>query len=141
MEATVFKEGLARADTLPLVVPVLGAADLPRGARVRLRLGEVDLITLDVSGTVVQRLDTVPEAAVSAEDDTEEETVAGPIAIAVDVTDTSEEEAGAAPAAGAGKVQSITVVAPAPTTSSIRSYIPVVSTGLFSTKTCVWVSS
>jgi exoribonuclease-2 len=99
LEATVFKEGLARADTLPLVLPVLGAADLPRGARVRLKLGEIDLITLDVSGTVVQRLDAVPEAAVSAEDDTEEETVAGPIAIAVDVTDTSEEEAGAAPAA------------------------------------------
>lgn len=98
LEATVFKEGLARADTLPLVLPVLGA-DLPRGARVRVRLGEIDLITLDVSGTVVQRLDSAPEAAVSAEDDTEEETVAGPIAIAVDVTDTPEEEAGAAPAA------------------------------------------
>jgi exoribonuclease II len=98
LEATVFKEGLARADSLPLVLPVLGG-DLPRGARVRVRLGDVDLITLDVSGTVVQRLDSAPEATVSAEDDTEEETVAGPIAIAVDVTDTSEEEAGAAPAA------------------------------------------
>jgi exoribonuclease II len=66
---------------------------------VRVRLGEVDLITLDVSGTVVQRLDSVPEAAVaSAEDDSEEETVAGPIAIAVDVTETPEEE----PAASAG---------------------------------------
>jgi exoribonuclease-2 len=100
LEATVFKEGLARADALPLVLPVLGAADLPRGTRVRLKLGEIDLITLDVSGSVLQRLDTVPEAAaVSAEDDSEEETVAGPIAIAVDVTDTPEEEAGAAPAA------------------------------------------
>jgi exoribonuclease-2 len=100
LEATVFKEGLARADTLPLVLPVVGA-DLPRGARVRVRLGEIDLISLDVSGTVVQRLDaaSVPEA--SEEDDSEEETVAGPIAIAVDVTDTSEVEANAAPA-GAG---------------------------------------
>jgi exoribonuclease II len=77
---------------------VLGAADLPRGARVRLKLGEIDLITLDVSGTVIQRLDTAPEA-VSAEDDTEEETVAGPIAIAVDVTDTSEDNSTVAPAA------------------------------------------
>jgi len=98
LEATVFKEGLARADTLPLVLPVLGAADLPRGTRVRLKLGEIDLITLDVSGTIVQRLDTVAEAAVSAEDDTEEETVAGPIAIAVDVTDTSEDNSTVAPA-------------------------------------------
>lgn len=98
LDATVFKEGLARADTLPLVLPVLGTADLPRGARVRLKLGTIDLITLDVNGTVIQRLDAAPEAAVSAEDDTDEETVAGPIAIAVDVTDTPEEEAGAAPA-------------------------------------------
>jgi len=92
LEATVFKEGLARADTLPLVLPVLGTADLPRGARVRVRLGEIDLITLDVSGTVTERLDAAPGAAVSAEDDTEDETVAGPIAIAVDVTDTPDEE-------------------------------------------------
>jgi exoribonuclease-2 len=99
LEATVFKEGLARADDLPLVLPVLGTADLPRGARVRLRLGDIDLITLDVSGTVIERLDAVPDATVSAEDDTEEETVAGPIAIAVDVTDTPDEEAPAAPAA------------------------------------------
>ena len=98
LEATVFKEGLARADSLPLVLPVLGA-DLPRGTRVRVRLGEIDLITLDVSGTVVQRLEAAAEAAASEEGDTEEETVAGPIAIAVDVTDTSEDEAKAAPAA------------------------------------------
>ena len=104
LEATVFKEGLARADTLPLVLPVLGAADLPRGTRVRLKLGAIDLITLDVNGTVLQRLDSVPEAAAaSAEDDSEDETAAGPIAIAVDVTDTPEDEAAApaaAPAAG-----------------------------------------
>src|SRR5690606_33274364 len=36
LEATVFKDGLARADTLPLVLPVLGTGDLPRGSRVRL---------------------------------------------------------------------------------------------------------
>jgi exoribonuclease-2 len=99
LEATVFKEGLARADHLPLVLPVLGAADLPRGARVRLKLGEIDLITLDVAGTVLERLDAAPEAAASEEDDTEEETVAGPIAIAVDVTETPEDEA-KAPAGG-----------------------------------------
>ncbi len=101
LDATIFKEGLARADTLPLVLPVLGT-DLPRGSRVRVKLGDIDLITLDVSGTVLQRLDAVPEtAAASEEGDSEEETMAGPIAIAVDVTDTPEEEAGAAPAAAA----------------------------------------
>lgn len=96
LEATVFKEGLARADALPLVLPVLGAQDLPRGSRVRVRLGAIDLITLDVNGTVVERLDVTPDAEVSAEDDSEEETVAGPIAIAVEVTDTEESGATAA---------------------------------------------
>ncbi len=36
---------LVRADTLPLVFPVLGAQNLPRGARLRVKLGEVDEIT------------------------------------------------------------------------------------------------
>ncbi|MCG2595340.1 RNB domain-containing ribonuclease [Ramlibacter sp. XY19] len=103
IEATVFKEGLARADTLPLVLPVLGGGELPRGSRVRVKLGAIDLITLDVSGTVVARLDAAPVAPASEEGDSEDETVAGPIAIAMDVTDTSEDETGApvaAPAAG-----------------------------------------
>ncbi|MEO5671345.1 MAG: ribonuclease catalytic domain-containing protein [Ramlibacter sp.] len=85
----VFKEGLARAEDLPLVLPVLGGQDLPRGARVRIRLGEIDPIMLDVKGTVIERLDTVPEA-VPAEDDTEDEPAAGPIAIAVDVDEQPE---------------------------------------------------
>jgi exoribonuclease II len=85
----VFREGMVRADDLPLVLPVMGVADLPRGARVRVNLGAIDLITLDVKGTVAERLDTAPEP-VSAEEDTEEEDVAGPIAIAVDVNETEE---------------------------------------------------
>ncbi len=91
--ATVFKEGLARADDLPLVLPVLGAADLPRGAKVRVRLGQVDEIALDVSGTVIERLDVTPDAGASGEDDSDDEPVAGPIAIAVDVNDTGESAA------------------------------------------------
>ncbi|GKS84803.1 RNB domain-containing ribonuclease [Acidovorax sp. SUPP1855] len=102
IEATVFKEGpggsfLVRADTLPLVLPVLGAQNLPRGARVRVKLGEIDEITLDVNGTVLERLDSpadsaeaTPQGDEAGEDD--EEAVAGPIAIAVDVNET---EAGA----------------------------------------------
>ena len=86
---TVFKEGLVRADDLPLVLPVLGGSELPRGARVRLKLGEIDPITLDVKGTVVQRLDTVAEPA-AVEEEAEDEPVAGPIAIAVDVNDTED---------------------------------------------------
>jgi exoribonuclease-2 len=86
---------LARADDLPLVLPVMGTSDLPRGAKVRVRLGQVDEIALDVSGTVVERLDVTPDAGASAEDDSDDEPVAGPIAIAVDVNDTGESAAAA----------------------------------------------
>lgn len=83
---TLFKEGMVRADDLPLVLPVLGTADLPRGARLRVKLGEIDLITLDVKGTVIERLDLAPEP-MAAEEEAEDEPVAGPIAIAVDVNE------------------------------------------------------
>ena len=90
LEATVLKDNLVRSDALPLVLPVMGAQGLPRGARVRVRLGEMDLITLDIHGTVLERLD-VPlvgggdtPAELESDDDDE---VAGPIAIAVDVSE------------------------------------------------------
>src|SRR5574337_1133064 len=62
LDATVIKDGmhgdfLVRADRLPLVLPVLGAQGLPRGARVRVKLGTIDEITLDVNGTLLARLD------------------------------------------------------------------------------------
>ena len=92
LDCCVFKDNMVRADTLPLVLPVMGAQDLPRGARVRVRLGEMDLITLDIHGTVVERLDTplvdandgAPDADLQDEQDEE---VAGPIVIAVDVNE------------------------------------------------------
>jgi exoribonuclease-2 len=83
---TVFREGLVRADDIPLVLGVMGGNDLPRGARVRVQLGEIDEITLDVHGTVVERLD-VEEVPLVAEEETEDEPAAGPITIAVDVTE------------------------------------------------------
>jgi len=86
---TVFKENMVRADDMPLVLPVLGAKDLPRGAHVRVKLGEIDEITLDVMGTVVERLDTVQETASDeALEEEDDEPVAGPIAIAVDISET-----------------------------------------------------
>jgi exoribonuclease-2 len=83
---TLFKDGMVRADDLPLVLPVLGAAALPRGARLRVKLGEIDLITLDVNGTVIERLDLVAEP-MPVEEEAEDEPAAGPIAIAVDVNE------------------------------------------------------
>ena len=92
LEATVIKDmpngALVRADTLPLVFPVAGQQE--RGARLRVKLGEIDEIALDVSGTVLERLDAPKAGEAAAEeegDDGEEEVVAGPIAIAVDLND------------------------------------------------------
>jgi exoribonuclease-2 len=83
---TLFKEGMVRADDLPLVLPVLGTGALPRGSRLRVKLGQIDLITLDVNGTLLERLDVVAEP-LAAEEESEDEPVAGPIAIAVDVNE------------------------------------------------------
>ncbi|MDB5930777.1 MAG: ribonuclease [Polaromonas sp.] len=92
LTATSFKDQLVRADELPLVLPAVGAQGLPRGARVRVKLGEIDEITLDIWGTVIERLDTADAAAAALQaepgDDGEEEDVAaGPIAIAVDISE------------------------------------------------------
>ncbi|PHM21703.1 MAG: ribonuclease II [Curvibacter sp. PD_MW3] len=97
--ATVFKDNMARADELPLVLPVLGAQDLPRGAKVRVKLGEIDEVALDVKGTVIERFDSAPEATVEeeAEDEEAEHLAAGPIEIAVDVNE-AEAPAGDNPA-------------------------------------------
>ena len=95
--ASAFKDNLVRADELPLVLPAMGAQGLPRGARVRVKLGEIDEITLDITGTVIERLDTVPgEVDASAEEeDGESELAAGPISIAVDLSEPEGDGAGA----------------------------------------------
>ena len=93
LTASAFKDNLVRADELPLVLPAMGAQGLPRGARVRVRLGEIDEITLGISGTVVERLDAVADDAAAGtevdadEDDGESDAPAGPISIAVDITE------------------------------------------------------
>ena len=98
LECSVFKENMVRADALPLVLPVMGAQGLPRGARVRVRLGDMDLITLDIHGTVVERLDApAPDGAADAQEADEvpedEDEAAGPIAIAVDINEAPQGDA------------------------------------------------
>ena len=104
LSATVFKTfpgqpAMARADHLPLVLPVLGGGDLPRGAHVQLRLSAVDDITLDISGHLLALLDDTPPADTlssdEAADDEDDSAAAGPIAIAVDVNDAPVTEANA----------------------------------------------
>ena len=106
LTATVFKEGpagsfLVRADTLPLVFPVLGAQGLPRGAQLRVKLGDIDDITLDLHGTVLERLDSAAPGAEGAgggsaqgDEDDEDSAVAGPLAIALDMDDSGGDNGG-----------------------------------------------
>jgi exoribonuclease-2 len=96
LEASLVKETgggiwLVRADSLPLMFSVMGAQGLLRGARVRVQLGEIDLMALDVKGTVTEHLDapvTGDEAGDEGED--EEALNAGPLTIAVDLNDSTE---------------------------------------------------
>ena len=90
--ATLIKDGLVRADDWPLVLPVLGAEGLGRGAALRVRLGQPDLITLELTGTVTERLDS-PTTTQSAEtlgdnEDADDEADLPPtLAIALEVDD------------------------------------------------------
>ena len=95
LSATAFKDKLVRADDLPLVLPATGAQGLPRGTKVRIRLGEIDEITLDITGAVIERLDlAADEASTEMEvDDDDADIAAGPISIAVDMDDSSAEVA------------------------------------------------
>jgi exoribonuclease-2 len=90
LTAVVMKDGIARADDLPLVLPVLGAKELPRGAHIRVRLGEVDFIALEVTGTLVERLDfdtRDEDAKPGMDDDGDDEAMLTTVAIAMDVNE------------------------------------------------------
>ena len=97
LSATLFKEAsggqwLVRADKLPLVLTVLGAQGLERGAKVRVQLGQIDAISLDLHGVVLERLDSHPTSEMAEEND-DDDTSAGPIAIAVDVNESPQDTA------------------------------------------------
>lgn len=83
LTATVIKDNLVRADTLPLVFNVLGADGLQRGAHVRVRLGQIDDISLEVNGTVLERLDATAETP--EEDNEDDIDLTTTLSIAVDV--------------------------------------------------------
>jgi exoribonuclease-2 len=85
LEARVMKEGLVRAETLPLVFRAAGTEQLPRGALVRVRVGGIDLLTLELHANLMARLDdTAPPSAEPAEE-AEDEAAAAPLALAIEV--------------------------------------------------------
>jgi len=106
LDASVLKDGLVRADTLPLVFKALGCDGLPRGARVRVRITGMDLLTLDLHASLATRLDDAapaPGATDEAGDD-EEAAAAAPLALAIDLGDAAPADTpapgGEAPGAG-----------------------------------------
>jgi exoribonuclease-2 len=98
LDAAVMKEGLVRAEALPLVFRVPGTEGLPRGARVRARVAGVDLMTLELHATLAARLDAEPAPADESGDDDESEPT-GALQLAIELT---EAEPTAEPAADTG---------------------------------------
>ena len=94
LNATLFKDNMVRADDLPLVFPVMGASNLERGTKVSIKLGDINLMTLDISGTIIDvrvashtgDMDTGDMDTSEAADDESEE--AGVLNIAVDLAET-----------------------------------------------------
>jgi exoribonuclease II len=97
LDAAVMKDGLVRADALPLVFRALGAEGLPRGARVRVRITGTDLLTLDAHASFVQRIDdpstTADDAIVDEADAEEAAASAGGLTLAIDVQEDAAEPA------------------------------------------------
>ncbi len=87
LTATVMKEGLVRADELPLVFKALGCEPLPRGSHVKVRITGLDEMTLDVHATLIERLDGAAAVEEAEGDEDELEAAAAPLALAIDVDD------------------------------------------------------
>jgi exoribonuclease II len=100
LDAAVLKDGLVRADALPLVFRVAGCDSLARGSHVRVRVAAIDLLTLELHATLAARLEDAVQAPADEISDEEEAEAAAPLALAIDVADASDADAGdAAPAA------------------------------------------
>jgi exoribonuclease II len=101
LDATVMKDGLVRADALPLVLRALGCEGLARGARVRVRITGVDALTLEAHANLLARLDDNAAAGADneADDSAEDLAEAAPLALAIEVD---------APADGTANVEEAT---------------------------------
>jgi len=104
IDAAVMAGGLVRADTLPLVFRAIGADNLPRNARVRIKINGCDLLTLDVHAAVLARIDEEAASASNSEDPgDDEEAVSGPLTLAIDMSQASSDaETSATSSASAG---------------------------------------
>ncbi|MDQ6685811.1 MAG: RNB domain-containing ribonuclease, partial [Pseudomonadota bacterium] len=89
LTGTVMRDGLVRADRLPLVFRAVGAEPLARGSPVRVRLGRIDLLTLDVAAQVDGSVAVAGAADPARSEDDDDEDIAGPLAVVIAVDDDS----------------------------------------------------
>lgn len=105
LTASVLKDGLVRADELPLVFRALGCESLPRNAHVKVRITGLDELTLDLHANLVERLDAEAAPAQADEGADEDEEPSGVLTLAIDVNDDGSDTAkggdGAAPTSSA----------------------------------------
>ncbi|MFX1679613.1 RNB domain-containing ribonuclease [Mitsuaria sp. CC2] len=108
LTASVLKDGLVRADELPLVFRALGCENLPRNAHVKVRITGLDELTLDLHANLVERLDAEAAPVTADEGADEDEEPSGVLTLAIDVNDDGTDTAtaksggdGATPAAAA----------------------------------------
>ena len=87
LNASVMKEGLVRADDLPLVFKALGCEPLPRGSHVKVRITGIDEMTLDLHATLIERLDETAATDEAEADDDDMAAAAAPLALAIDVNE------------------------------------------------------
>jgi len=88
---------LVRAEHLPLMFSVMGAAGMLRGDKVRVQLGSLDAMALDVNGTVIEKITSAASGSLTNEAASEdamedleedlEEAATGPIALALNVNE------------------------------------------------------
>ncbi|WP_431260613.1 ribonuclease catalytic domain-containing protein [Roseateles chitinivorans] len=108
LTAAVLKDGLVRADALPLVFRALGCENLPRNAQVKVRITGIDELTLDLHANLVERLDAEAAPVNAEEAADEDEEPSGVLTLAIDVNDDGTDS----PKSGEGAA-----VAPAPAAS------------------------
>jgi exoribonuclease-2 len=87
IDAAVMKDGLVRAESLPLVFRVPGTEGFARGTHVRARITGIDLLTLDLHAQLLQRLDEPVTPDDTAADVDEEAETSGPLTLAIDLSD------------------------------------------------------
>ena len=112
LDAAVMKDGLVRAEALPLVFKALGCEALPRGSRVRVRITGMDPLTLELHASLTVRLDDPAdsiraaagtdhtEAHADETNDDDDAAGAAPLALAIDLAE-SDAPAEGSPASAA----------------------------------------